>query len=303
MNHDASGPPEAPIPPSDSVPAASAIPTTPGESSKAIVGARRELHVSTSRYKGRFAAVYALLGLVLVGAIVGLVALVIRPGPVAGPDWSSWKPKSGNAQNVTKQIADHIAPRYRLSKSGGQLVAIIPSAATITSGTAAVPLKAIAVRKAPQSNDGIRIIDDTSGTRLFTLCGLGKNCAIESGTPTAQRGRLVRREALEAALYTFKFAPAVNSVIAFMPPAPGATTTSVLFLEKSALEEQLGQPLSKTLPLATPPVPQSEDLAEAATIDRLTLGDPKQGEPTHMFSYELTAIQTGGAAIILDPAA
>jgi hypothetical protein len=301
MNHDATDRPEAPVPPSDSTPAAAAIPTTPGDD-KTIVAPRREIHVDTSRYRGRFAAVYTVLGLVLVGAIVGLVALVIRPGQVAGPAWSSWKPKSGNAQNVTKQIADRVAARYRLSEEGGQLVAIIPSGATITSGTAAVPLKAIAVRKAPQSNDGIRIIDDTSGTRMFTLCGLGKNCSIEGGKASAQRGRLVRREALEAALYTFKFAPAVNSVIAFMPPAPGATTTSVLFLEKSALAEQLSQPLSKTLPLATPPLPQSEDLAEAATIDRLTLGNPKKGEPTHMFSYELTAIQTGGAAIVLDPA-
>jgi hypothetical protein len=145
----------------------------------------------------------------------------------------------------------------------------------------------------PQSNAGIQVIDDTSKTRMYTLCGLGKNCSIEGGTPSATRGRLVRREALEAALYTFKFVPAVDSIIAFMPPAPGATTTSVLFLEKSALSEQLKQPLSRTLPLATPPLPDAEDLQEAATIDKLTL--------KRIFSYELTALQTGGAALILDP--
>jgi len=156
-------------------------------------------------------------------------------------------------------------------------------------------VKAIAIRKVPQSNAGIRIIEDTTKTRLYTLCGLGKNCSIDSGTPSATRGRLTRREALETALYTFKFVPSIDSVIAFMPPAPGATTSSVLFLEKSALQEQLKQPLNKTLPLATPPLPTAEDLAEAGTIDKLTL--------KNMFSYELTALQTGGAAIVLDPAA
>jgi hypothetical protein len=295
MSHDASGlTPEAPVPPSDSVPAAVPLPTMAGEEAKSIVVPRREIEVNTSRYRGRFAAVYTMLGIVLVAAIVGLVALVIRPGQVTGPAWSAWKPKGGNVTSMTKQIADRVASRYRLSEGGGQLVAVIPSGPNITSGSTVVPLKALAIRRAPQSNTGIRIIDDTSKTRMFTLCGLGKNCSIESGTPSATRGRLVRREALEAALYTFKFVPAVDSVIAFMPPAPGATTTSVLFLEKSALKDQLSQPLSKTLPLATPPLPEAEDLAEAATIDKLTL--------TNIFSYELTALQTGGAALILDPA-
>ena len=242
----------------------------------------------------RFAAVYTLLGLVFTAAVIGFVVLIVRPAAVSDPAWSTWKPKTGNVTSMTKQISDHIAASYRLSEAGGQLVALLSSKPQITSGTQPVPLNAIAIRRAPQSNAGIRIIEDTSKTRLYTLCGLGKNCSIESGTASATRGRLVRREALETALYTFKFVPAIDSIIAFMPPAPGGTTTSVLFLEKSALKDQLKQPLNKTLPLATPPLPDAENLAEAATIDRLTL--------KNTFSYELTALQTGGAAIILDPA-
>ena len=194
---------------------------------------------------------------------------------------------------MTTQISDRIAAQYRLSEDGSQLVAVIPSGASITNGSTQVPLKAIAIRKVPQSTAGMRVIYDTSKTRMYTLCGLGKNCSIATGTPSATRGRLVRREALEAALYTFKFVPSVDQVIAFMPPAPGSTTTSVLFLEKGKLQDQLKQPLIKTLPLTTPPLPDSEDLSEAATIDKLTL--------KNVFSYELQALQTGGAAIILDP--
>jgi hypothetical protein len=250
------------------------------------------LEVESNRYTGRFVLAYAALGTIFVAAVVGLVVLVIQPGREDPPAWSAWKPKSGNVNTMTKQIADRVASQYRVAEDGGQLLAVIPSAPFITNGSSQVPLKAIAIRRAPESNTGIRILG-TEKTRMYTLCGLGRNCSIEGGTPTATRGRLVRREALETALYTFKFVPSVDSIIAFMPPAPGATTMNVLFLEKEQLKDQLKEPISKTLPLATPPLPDSEDLAEAATIDKLTL--------KNIFTFQYTAIQTGGAAIILDP--
>ena len=61
-----------------------------------------------------------------------------------------------------------------------------------------------------------------------------------------------------------------------------------------SLVDQLHQPLSKTLPLQTPPLPTAADQTEKVAIDKLTL--------PHMFTYQLTALQTGGAALILDPA-
>jgi hypothetical protein len=273
------------------VPAAVEAPATAGKESAAIVPPRPPLDRS-KRYTGRFVVLYTVLGIVLAGAILGLVVLVIQPGRTASPAWSSWKPANGNTAAMTKQIADHHAARYRMSEGGGQLVAIIPSGPQITSGTNNIAIKAIAVRKAPQSNSGIRVLGSDK-TRMYTLCGLGANCSIQGGTPTATRGRLVRREALEVALYTFKFVPAIDSVVAFMPPPPGENTASVLFLEKGNVTDLLNQPLSRTLPLTAPPLPDDEDLAEAATIDKLTL--------KNMFSYELQALQTGGAALILDP--
>jgi hypothetical protein len=244
------------------------------------------------RYTRHLIAVYTVLGFVVAAALVGLVVLVIQPGHHASPSWSSWKPAPAGVAAMTKQISDHIASQYRMTEGGGQLLAVIPTDATIANGNQKVPLRAIAIRRAPQSNTGIRVIG-TEKTRLYILCGLGKNCSIEGGKASQTRGRLVRREALEAALYTFKFVPSVDSVLAYMPPAPNSTTSQVLFLEKDALKEQLKQPIEKTLPLKTPPLPDAEDLAEAETIDKLTL--------KHVFDYEYQPIETGGALIILNP--
>jgi hypothetical protein len=245
------------------------------------------------RYTGRFALAYTGLGIILAAALTGLIVLVIRPGHHNGPAWSAWKPPQGSATKVANAIADHVAHRYRLSENGGQLVAVIAQKPEVTSGTQNIAIKAVAVRKAPQSNTGIAIYGTNKETN-FTLCGLGAHCSIATGQATQTRGRLVRREALELALYTFKFAPGVDSIAAFMPPPPGQTTSSILYLRKDDVKDQLSQPLTKTLPLTTPPLPSAEDKVEQKSIDDLTL--------PHMFTYELTALQTGGAALILDPA-
>ena len=248
--------------------------------------------MESKRYELRFIAIYAALGLVLVAVTAGLIVLASRPGPPKAQAWSTWQPAPGSTKTMTQEIADHVASEYRLSAGGGQLVTVVPSVPAVTSGTQKIAIKAIAIRKTANSNNGIQILD-SSKSELYTLCGLGAGCSIATGTPSTTRGRLVRREALEVALYTFKFVPSVNSVIAFMPPPPGATATSVVFLQKGNMTQALDLPLHSTLPLRTPPLPTQSDNAESATIDQLT--------PT--FNYSLTALPTGGAAIVLDPPA
>jgi hypothetical protein len=244
-------------------------------------------------YTMRFALAYVGLGLALAAAITGLIVLVIRPGHHDPPPWSVWKPTTAATTAGSKEIAEHISQQYRLAKGGPQLLAVVPSNATVTSGTNTIQIKAIAIRKAPQSNTGIVVIPNPK-TEMYQLCGLGQNCSIAKGTATATRGRLVRREALELALYTFKFIPAVDSVAAFMPPPPGQSATNMIYLQKSDLKDLLRRPLSETLPAAKTPLPTDEDTVEATAIDRLTL--------PNLFTYSLTALQGGGAALILDPA-
>jgi hypothetical protein len=289
-NGPAVDPPGSPAAPEHTV----AAPVAPTPPTASPVPRKLAFEPDSTRYTGRFIAAYAALGIVFAASVFGVLAFTIgNPTKKSSPAWSEWKPKSGSVASMTEQIANHVAPRYVSSEGGGQLVAVTSSGPFITNNNDKIALTALAIRKAPQSDVGIKVIYDTSKTRLYSLFGLGEGGAISGGTPSAQRGRLLRREALETALYTFKFVPSVDAIIAYMPAAPGATTLNVLYLEKDQLKEQLSQPLKKTLPLKTPPLPDDENLAEKATIDKLTL--------PNLFSYEYAAVPSGGAAMILDP--
>jgi hypothetical protein len=245
-------------------------------------------------YTRRFNIVYGALGVILAGALAVAVTVYLQSGPLASPSWSSWKPVAGSTAQVTSSIATHVAQEYRLNTAGAELIGVEPEALTYTSGTRKLAISAVAVRKKANSNTGI-VFFPTTTTWADLLCGLGTSCSIASGTATNTRGRLVRREALELALYTFKFAPAVDSLVTYMPPPPGSTSSTLLYFQKANLTQQLSQPLDKTLPLATPPLPSSPDLTEAPTIDKLTL--------PALYSYSLAALQDGSLAIVLVPVA
>ena len=248
---------------------------------------------SSSGFGARFAFIYGGLGAILVASVIGLVVVARQPGPPAQPQWSTWKPETHGTMNRAKEIADHIASRYKLNVSGDQLVAIIPSEPEITRNTKVSSVSTIAIRTSASSQNFSRIIP-TKGALQTQLCGLGSECAITRGTASAARERLVRREALELALYTFKYVPTVNALIAYMPPPPGQTPSTLLYLERANLSDQLSQPLSKTLPLAKPPLPsQAVSKKESDTVDRLTL--PVE----YGFGYQPLA--NGTDALILTP--
>jgi hypothetical protein len=104
---------------------------------------------------------------------------------------------------------------------------------------------------------------------IFRLCGLGSNCSISEGKPSLERTFLLRREALELALYTFRYIENVNQVVVFLPPAPGKRGLTVL-LRKDQLAGQLLRPLNTTLARRTPSVKGVETSPDATNVDRLT---------------------------------
>ena len=234
----------------------------------------------------RFALVYGALTVILIASSALFVTFIVD----GANGWSNWHPSPGTTAQVTKEIADHVAGEYRTA-AGAQLVAVVPSPPAVTIGTKNIAITAVAAHTSPNSNSDVQA-RVTDGTETYTFCGLEAFCSL-SGTPTVTRGQLIRREALETALYTFKYVPKIDSVIAFMPASKTSTLKELLYLRKQDLTHELNQPLRKTLTLATPPAPQNPDLLEKGTIDQLTLH--------RVFSYTFTDLQSNGALLILNP--
>lgn len=277
-------------------------PSTPAPSGGPVVSTtpkdERADRARSSGYRSRFALLY--LGLAVIGGIgVGaLVVLLARPDAAPAPQWSAWQPSGSNAAK-TKQIADRVAREYRLD-SGDQLAIALSGPPTVTAGssegTGDIPVRAIAVR--PDTSTGLAEEDDidiidSAGSHQYILCGLGTNCSIASGEASEARHALLRREAMELALYTFKYVPDIESVTVFLPPRPdGAAPPNAVFLQRGDMKAELGKPLTKTLEPTTPTIGQLQG-KELSTVNRLTR--------PHLYQYEYTQAQDGSAVLVLSP--
>ena len=240
-------------------------------------------------YGRRFVVIYGLLGAALAASIVGIVLAAsgghVGSGPAA---WSSWHP-ADTGQTGAKQIAAHVAREYHLP-SGAQLVEVFAKPPSVSPGSQQIPLHYVVKQGKGANSEPIAI--NEGDTIQYSLCGLGDSCAIATGTPSVQRGTLVRREILELALYTFKYMGGVKNVIAFMPPTPGSQPKYAVFLQRSDLDTQLHVPLAQTLNSKTP-LPNTITRREQQTIDSTT--------ESKVFSFSLSQTQSGEAVLVLSP--
>ena len=146
----------------------------------------------------------------------------------------------------------------------------------------------------------------------YKLSGFGKDGRLQGSRPSAERRRLLRREALELSLYSFRYLPDVTMVVALLPPAPKAEQVhpkkakakatgkaaaeddfqrQALFFRPGDLRKQLERPLAETMATKAPKI---DALAgpEAKRIDKLTL--------SNLFTYEHIQQQDGSIYLVLD---
>jgi hypothetical protein len=265
----------------------------------------RSERARTSGYHLRFSLVYALLAAVAAGSIAALVVVLTRPDGTKAQNWSKFEP-TGSAIARTRQIATRVSREYTLA-SGHKLAAVVPSPLQTTrflqadSGPVSVevPISTLAVQpdvSTGKHEEGDFKLYNASTTVAYQMCGFGtsaQNCAI-SGTATNARGRLLRREALELALYTLKYVPGTNAVLTYLPPRAdqAAPPTSVL-VARSDVKKLLDEPLTRTL------VPKSISLGEKpadfTTVDKLTL--------PRLYTYDYQTLPGDGTAILVLTAA
>jgi hypothetical protein len=277
----------------------------------------------SSPHAHRFKIASGILVGLAVGALLIAVALAAggrRISPQTAP-WSAWSPPESGALGA-RDIADHVAPLYRIS--GVDQLAVVTvvnlesaaaqaaAAAAAANGTTASPSSGlqVAIKENPASGQ-VSLLG--GNTIAFNLCGIGgKNCAIGVGTPSTNRLLLLRREALELALYTFRYVGGVNNVVAILPPGhtaqasrlskspptKNATTSTPLdvaiLFERQEVGPLLAQPLHFTLPEQFPPtVAAMPSAPEAGLVDQVT--------GRGLFSEQLQQTQDGSSLIVLNP--
>jgi hypothetical protein len=240
-------------------------------------------------------------------------------GPL--PSWSDWSPPDGGMQGA-RDIADHLGPFYRIDQTN-QLDAITvlnvanPSTSSSATGTPPAQIQvALKQEGGSASNSAVSLLGGR--TIAYNLCGLGANnnsCTIGVGTPSTNRLLLLRREALELSLYTFRYLPFVQNVVAILPPGytqqtstlsptpPSSTAPAtqpldlaVLF-DRQELQPFTQQPLAQTLPLKYPPSVGELSLwrqtGDAAIVDQLTAHA--------LFTDQFEHAQDGSYLLVLSP--
>jgi hypothetical protein len=158
---------------------------------------------------------------VIIGALVALgviaaaaVAIAVsRPGPGPSIPWSSWHPVNSDVDPAV-QIADHVQPEY-LGDGAQPLVQVTGSPLTIGGVPGLLALYA----------SGGNLQPVASNTVMYQLEGSGANGSI-AGTASTQRLLLLTREALELALYTFRYVSSVSAVVVTIPPPPPGSPDS-----------------------------------------------------------------------------
>jgi len=284
----------------------------------------REVRLSRSRSAGsaasphshKFLAVTAALIGIAVGAIAIAIAILLGGGSSGtARSWSLWSPPDQGLAGE-RDIAAQVSPFYRATPAS-QLVVVtvqnIPEASAASgagTGTASSSGQLQLALRDPTSGS----VASVAGTSaVYNLCGLGPSCAIATGTPSPARLLLLRREALELALYTFKYIKGVANVVAILPPSrtptstkltskpprPGTTATSstvdlaVLF-QRDGLARYLDRPLAQTLPEDIPPtVAEMPSAPEAELVSVLT--------GVALFQQQLIQAQDGSNVLVLSP--
>jgi len=250
-------------------------------------------------YRTRFAAVYLTLAVVAGGAIGSFVVLLANPDPAPPPQWSAFKP-DGSATAKVNQIINTIPQKYRRS-DGTQLVSVSvsPPQASVLSqdGQSVIPVD-VQVIAFEEGGDYHTV--DTGDAIQYTLCGHGQNCAIDSGKASVDRFVLVQRQALELALYTFKYVEDVGSVTVLLPPtfdpasgsSAGEARRTALFLRREDVARELGRPLATTLAAKTPAIGKTVSRDRDA-IRRISV--------PHVYSFDVTQRPDGAFMLVLRP--
>lgn len=221
--------------------------------------ASRAERAHSSAYYTRFSLAYTVLIMLALAGVGALVLVLLRPAAPHSPPWSKFVP-TGSALDMERQIATQVSSEYKAAQ-GGPLVTVFPGplqAPGVVQGdngpqSVQVPVSLISVQpdvSTGRQEQGDFTFYQPDSTVGYEMCGFGdpqRNCGVASSSE-ANPAELLRREALELALYTLKYVPGTNAVLTYFPGSanPQAPTIAV-FITRNDVKKSLHLPLARTL--------------------------------------------------------
>jgi hypothetical protein len=230
----------------------------------------------------------------LAGVLLGVAAcaaaafvLLLAAGPPAdrvhfAEHWSAWTPATGDPVDGAADIARRVQAEYG-ADAQHRLVTVKAGPLEFEGLPTTVDLR---------PGDGT-LRDLASDGVLFTLRGSGPHAEIAGGTPPPREHALLRREALELALYSFRYLDGVDSVLALLPPVKkpkGKLQQQAVFYRAGDLRGEMEIPLAATL-VPRRLTPSALEPADRRRVDALTLGNT--------FTWSLQVGQDGHVYVLL----
>jgi hypothetical protein len=266
--------------------------------------ASRAERAHSSAYYTRFSLAYTVLIMLAAAGVAALVLILVRPPAKHSPPWSKFVP-TGSSLDMERQIATRVSSEYKAS-AGGLLVSVFPGplqAPGVVQGDSGpqsvqVPVSLISVQpdvSTGQQEQGDFTFYQPDSTVGYEMCGFGdpqRNCGVPS-SGEANPAQLLRREALELALYTLKYVPGTKAVLTYFPGSanPQAPTIAV-FVTRNDVKENLHLPLARTLE------PRTIRLGAAQPAD-----SGRVSALAHVFTTSYQTLPSDGtAALTLTPA-
>lgn len=248
-------------------------------------------------YRWRFGLAYLVLA-ALAGAGVGIAIMLLDRPDAERVAWSEWQP-TGREASYADQIAERVAPGYRLG-TGGQPIAIVAREPSLQG----VPVEAVVIQdQAPYraSRPNIEGPIRTPNTVMYVLCAFGPQCSMSAEAASSEQAQLLlQRAALELSLYTFKYVEGAESTLVVLPPDlgenvqdPSDDTNTTLFLQKKDFGRQLSRPLTQTLTPTGPNGSAQLGNREALLVNGLAA--------PNLFQYEPIQLPTGEVMMGLVP--
>lgn len=267
--------------------------------------ASRAERAHSSAYYTRFSLAYTVLIMLAVAGVGALALILLRPAAPHSPPWSKFVP-TGSSLDMERQIATRVSSEYKAAP-GSLLVTVFPGplqAPGVVQGdtgpqSVQVPISLVAVQpdvSTGQHDQGDFTFYQPDSTVGYEMCGFSdsqQNCAAPSSVG-ADPEQLLRREALELALYTLKYVPGTNAVLTYLPPTsnPQAPTRAV-FITRSDAGKSLHVPLARTL--------KTQEVLLGAAL--LVPDSGHVAALTHIFTTSYQTLPSDGtAALTLTPA-